>query len=83
MGLGVGQRQADLQVQGQPGLLSEFQDSQGYTEKPCLQSREKKERKEGRKEERRSRGGEGILIPEERIAAPGCQILGMPQRAFY
>jgi hypothetical protein len=23
-------------VQGQPGLQSEFQDSQGYTEKPCL-----------------------------------------------
>jgi hypothetical protein len=23
-------------VQGQPGLQSKFQDSQGYTEKPCL-----------------------------------------------
>ena len=23
-------------VQGQPGLQSEFQDNQGYTEKPCL-----------------------------------------------
>jgi hypothetical protein len=32
----------DLKVQGQPGLQSEFQDSQGYTEKPCL----KKKRKE-------------------------------------
>jgi hypothetical protein len=33
------QRQADLWVQGQPGLQSEFQDSQaqGYTEKPCLE----------------------------------------------
>jgi hypothetical protein len=30
------QRQVDLEVQGQPGLQSEFQDSQGYTEKPCL-----------------------------------------------
>ena len=30
------QRQADFWVRGQPGLLSEFQDSQGYTEKPCL-----------------------------------------------
>jgi hypothetical protein len=30
------QRQADFWVQGQPGLQSEFQDSQGYTEKPCL-----------------------------------------------
>jgi hypothetical protein len=30
------QRQADLWVRGQPGLQSEFQDSQDYTEKPCL-----------------------------------------------
>jgi hypothetical protein len=30
------QRQADW-VPGQPGLQSEFQDSQGYTEKPCLE----------------------------------------------
>jgi hypothetical protein len=30
------QRQADvLSFWGQPGLQSEFQDSQGYTEKPC------------------------------------------------
>ena len=27
------QRQADFLVQGQPGLQSDFQDSQGYTEK--------------------------------------------------
>jgi hypothetical protein len=31
------QRQADFWVQGQPGLQSEFQDSQDYTEKPCLE----------------------------------------------
>jgi hypothetical protein len=37
--------------QGQPGLQSEFQDSQGYTENLCL--REKKERKKGRKEGRK------------------------------
>jgi hypothetical protein len=30
------QRQEDFLIQGQPGLQSEFQDSQGYTEKPCL-----------------------------------------------
>jgi hypothetical protein len=29
------QRQADFRVRGQSGLQSEFQDSQGYTEKPC------------------------------------------------
>jgi hypothetical protein len=28
--------QANFWVPGQPGLQSEFQDSQGYTEKPCL-----------------------------------------------
>jgi hypothetical protein len=28
--------EVDLWVQGQPGLQSEFQDSRGYTEKPCL-----------------------------------------------
>jgi hypothetical protein len=31
------QRQVDFWVWGQPGLQSEFQDSQGYTEKPCLE----------------------------------------------
>ena len=30
------QRQAELRDQGQPGLQTEFQDSQGYTEKPHL-----------------------------------------------
>jgi hypothetical protein len=30
------QRHVDFLVQGQPGLQSKFQDSQGYTEKPCL-----------------------------------------------
>jgi hypothetical protein len=31
------QRQADFWVLGQPGLQSEFQDSHGYTEKPCIE----------------------------------------------
>jgi hypothetical protein len=31
------QRQVDFWVQGQPGLQSEFQDSQGFIEKPCLE----------------------------------------------
>jgi hypothetical protein len=29
-------------VRGQPGLQSEFQDSQGYTEKPCLEKTKNK-----------------------------------------
>jgi hypothetical protein len=35
------QRQADFWVRGQPGLQSEFQDSLGYTEKPCLEKKKK------------------------------------------
>jgi hypothetical protein len=31
-------------VRGQPGLQSEFQDSQGYTEKPCLEKTKKKKK---------------------------------------
>ena len=33
------QRQVDLWVRGQPSLQSEFQDSQGYTEKPHLRKK--------------------------------------------
>jgi hypothetical protein len=36
------QRQAEFWVRGQPGLQSEFQDSQGYTEKPCLETNKQK-----------------------------------------
>jgi hypothetical protein len=39
------QRQADFCIQGQPGLQSEFQDSQSYTEKPCLQKKKKTKNK--------------------------------------
>jgi hypothetical protein len=34
------QRQVDFWVLGQPGLQSEFQDSQGCTEKPCLENKQ-------------------------------------------
>jgi hypothetical protein len=36
------QRQADFGVRGEPSLQSEFQDSQGYTEKPCLEKTKNK-----------------------------------------
>jgi hypothetical protein len=39
------QRQADFWVRGQPGLQSEFQDRQGYTEKLYLGGKKKTERK--------------------------------------
>jgi hypothetical protein len=43
------QRQADFGVRGQPSLQSEFQDSQGYTDKPCLKKQNKKKKKKGKK----------------------------------
>jgi hypothetical protein len=39
---GAWQRQVDFWVRGQRGLQSEFQDIQGYTEKPCLEKQKKK-----------------------------------------
>jgi hypothetical protein len=50
------QRQADFWVRGQPGLQSEFQDSQIYAENPVLKKkkrREEKRREEKRREEKR------------------------------
>jgi hypothetical protein len=38
------QRQVDFWVRGQPGLQSEFQDSQDYTEKPCLEKQTNKQK---------------------------------------
>ena len=32
-------------TRGQPGLQSEFQDSQGYTEKPCLEKQQQQKTK--------------------------------------
>jgi hypothetical protein len=36
----------EAEAGGQPCLQSEFQDSQGYTEKPCLKKTKKKRKKE-------------------------------------
>jgi hypothetical protein len=44
------QRQVDFWVGGQPGLLSEFQDSQGYTEKPCLEKQNKTKQNKNNKQ---------------------------------
>jgi hypothetical protein len=40
------QREVDFWVQGHPGLQSEFQDSQSYTEKPCLQKNKQQQQKQ-------------------------------------
>jgi hypothetical protein len=39
------QRQVDFWVRGQPGLQSEFQDSQSNTEEPCLEKTKTKQTK--------------------------------------
>jgi hypothetical protein len=46
------QKQADFWVGGQPGLQSEFQDSQGYTEKLCLKKPKKKKKKKKERKEK-------------------------------
>jgi hypothetical protein len=38
-----------VRVRGQPGLQSEFQDSQGYTDKLCLEKPKKKTKKTKKK----------------------------------
>jgi hypothetical protein len=43
------QRQANFSVQGQPSIQSEFQDSQGYTEKPCLEKTKQNKTKTNKK----------------------------------
>ena len=42
-----------LCVQGQPGLQREFQDSQGYTEKPCLKKPKKKKKRKKEKKKKK------------------------------
>jgi hypothetical protein len=49
---GVGR---DLSLQSLPGLWSEFQDSQGYTEKPCLKNQNKQNQKKKKKKKRREK----------------------------
>jgi hypothetical protein len=44
------QRQVDFWVPGQPGLQSEFQDSQGYTEKPSQNKQTNKQKNQTNKQ---------------------------------
>jgi hypothetical protein len=39
----------DFRIRGQSGLQSEFLDSQGYTEKPCLEKIKEKIKEERKK----------------------------------
>jgi hypothetical protein len=38
-----------------PALQSEFQDSQGYTEKPCLKKKKKKKKRKKERKEKKKR----------------------------
>jgi hypothetical protein len=49
------QRQANLRVRGQPGLKSELQDSQGYTEKLCLEKPKPNQTKTKTKKQKQKR----------------------------
>jgi hypothetical protein len=58
------QRQADFWVWDQPGLQSEFQDSQDYTEKPCLEKQKKtKQNKTKTKTNKQTKISRDQLVP--------------------
>ena len=71
-----------------PGVQSEFQDSQGYTEKTCLKKRKKKKRKEKRKRKEKKwkekshlEGGANVWAMEE-YCLMTCS-LKVAQISFY
>jgi hypothetical protein len=47
------QRQVDFWVRGQPSLQSEFQDSQRYTEKPCLEKPKPKKKQKTQQQQQK------------------------------
>jgi hypothetical protein len=78
------QRQADFWVWGQPGLQNKFQDSQDYTEKPCLEKGKKKKKKE-RKEKKRKEKNHPVskedlqLVPMVLITQNSCSKADLPK----
>ena len=48
-------KQADFWVPGQPGLSSEFQDSQGYTKKPYLKTKNKQQQQQKQKQKKETK----------------------------
>jgi hypothetical protein len=66
---------------GQPGLQSEFQDSQDYTEKPCLNPPPQKKRKEEeRKKEKVPRVCGARLVEQVELSGAGKQPRDSHQR---
>jgi hypothetical protein len=62
-------------VQGQSGLQSEFQDSQGYTEKPCLENKTKQNKNKTKNKQTKKMLGAGVMAQKLRVLAilPGVQ----------
>jgi hypothetical protein len=56
------QRQADFWVQGQPGLQSEFQDSQDYTRKPCLKTNKQTNKQTNNKNNNKTQTNKDIKL---------------------
>jgi hypothetical protein len=70
------QGQADFWVRGQPVLQSEFQDSQRYTEKPCLEKQTNKQtNKQTKKPTKNKNTIYMILIPDARLLKLGHLVL--------
>jgi hypothetical protein len=66
-----------LSSPGQPGLQSEFQDSQGYTEKPCLKKTEReRERNDAVREKLTLLPGSYVL--QRKLSLPLSPVLGAP-----
>jgi hypothetical protein len=61
------QRQVDFWVQGQPGLQSELQNSQGYTENTYLKTKQNKQQQKSKNKQTRASAllGEMPLFPVE------------------
>jgi hypothetical protein len=57
------QRQADLLVLDHSGLQSEFQDSKGYTKKPCLETKQNKTKQTNKQNAASNRCRETVLTP--------------------
>jgi hypothetical protein len=58
----------DFWVRGQPGLQrTEFQDSQGYTEKPCLEEKNKKQKQKKTKKQNKTTTKEDTTTNRHRL----------------
>jgi hypothetical protein len=75
------QRQVDFWVRSQPGLQSKFQDSQGYTEKSCLEKPKKKKKEvftHGKCSPKEIGWQSGEMLNSESTAAPSEDLGSIP-----